>query len=266
MMNRIRALFQTKVNNILSVYFTAGYPDKSSTTEIIKGLEQAGADMIEIGIPFSDPVADGPVIQQSNNLALKNGMNLKLLFQQLKDIRNEVTIPLVMMGYINPVLQFGIENFCRKCAETGIDGIIIPDFPPEIYFEKYNSVFEKFHVQNIFLISPQTSDHRIRMIDNVSQSFIYVVSSFSTTGAIEGFSIDQFDYFVRIKNMKLGNPSLIGFGIFDSITFNQACKFANGAIIGSAFINMLSEKGVSRENIDNFISGIRNTQIEKFND
>jgi len=258
MTNRINKLFQTKQGNILSVYFTAGYPNLSSTNGIIKDLAVAGADMIEIGIPFSDPLADGPVIQKSSNIALRNGMNLKLLFRQLKNIRSEVSIPLLMMGYINPVLQFGIENFCQNCAETGIDGVILPDLPPEIYLENHHKIFEKYHIHNIFLISPQTSDDRIRFIDQASHGFIYMVSSSSTTGKEGSFTDDQLNYFKRVSEMKLNNPLLIGFGISGHETFTIAGSMSHGAIIGSAFIKMLSEKGESRDNIRDFIKSIRN--------
>jgi tryptophan synthase alpha chain len=257
MTNRISKLFQTKESYILSVYFTAGYPHLSSAPRIIRYLAEAGVDMIEIGIPFSDPLADGPVIQKSSSIALRNGMNLNLLFRQLNNIRKEVSIPLLMMGYINPVLQFGIENFCRRCSETGIDGIILPDLPPEIYIENYYNVFEKYNLHNILLISPQTSDERIRKIDITGQGFIYIVSSSSTTGVKNGFSKDQHEYFLRIKKMKLNNRTLIGFGISDHLTFGQACKYANGAIIGSRFIKMLGEKGIKREDIHNFIKSLR---------
>lgn len=212
-MNRINQLFQQKQKNILSVYFTAGCPTISSPVEIIKALAEGGADMIEIGIPFSDPMADGPVIQKSSDRALKNGMNLKLLFQQLKDIRKEVSIPLLMMGYLNPVLQFGIENFCRNCTESGIDGVILPDLPLDLYLEEYKTVFDRYNLHPVFFISPQTSTERIRHIDDSTGGFIYMVSASSTTGTKESFSPKQLSYFRRINEMKLKNPRLIGFGI-----------------------------------------------------
>ena len=215
-MNRINRLFQTKKNKILSIYFTAGFPLLGSTERIIVDLARSGVDIIEIGIPFSDPLADGPVIQRSSETALHNGMNMNLLFSQLARIRKEVTIPLLLMGYINTVMQFGVENFCRKCKETGIDGVILPDLPPDIYIEKYSEMFDRFMIHNIFLISPQTDAERVRMIDSISKGFIYMVSSSSTTGIRNGFSEDQREYFKKINEMNLSNPRLIGFGISDS--------------------------------------------------
>jgi tryptophan synthase alpha chain len=256
-MNRINKLFQTRGGNILSIYFTAGYPLIDSMAGIIKDLAISGVDMIEIGMPFSDPLADGPVIQKSSEEALRNGMNINLLFNQLANIRSEVTIPLLLMGYINPVLKFGMENFCRKCSETEIDGIILPDLPPEIYLEQYSGLFEKYNLHNIFLISPQSDDERIRMIDKISRGFIYIVSSSSTTGVKAGFSEDQISYFKKIKEMALVNPGLIGFGISGSDTFAEACRMSHGAIIGSAFVKMLGDKGAGSESIKKFVDKIR---------
>lgn len=256
-MNRIDALFQSKKNNILSIYFTAGYPLPDSMPIIIKSLAEAGVDLIEIGVPFSDPLADGPVIQKSNEAALRNGMNVNLLFRQLENIRPTINIPLILMGYFNPVLRYGVEAFCRKCNETGIDGIILPDLPPEQYFLHYSSTFVKYGLKNILLISPQTGDERIRMIDELSGGFVYMVSSASTTGIKRGFSGGQKEYFGRIKAMNLTKPRLVGFGISDAETFMEACKIANGAIIGSAFIKLLGEKGAAKETISGFIKGIR---------
>jgi tryptophan synthase alpha chain len=255
-MNRINQLFQQKQGNILSVYFTAGFPYLNSTVEIIKALADGGGDMIEIGIPFSDPIADGPVIQKSNDKALKNGMSLKLLFQQLQDLRNEVSIPLLMMGYLNPVMQFGLDKFCRKCSEVGIDGIILPDLPLDLYLEEYQPVFKQYHLHNIFLMSPQTSDERIHRIDDASGGFIYMVSASSTTGTKDSFSPEQIAYFERIGNMNLKNPRLIGFGISTRKTFSLACKYAQGAIIGSAFIKEIEKEGDLKTVIQGFCSKI----------
>jgi tryptophan synthase alpha chain len=213
--------------------------------------------MIEIGMPFSDPMADGPVIQHSSDVSLKQGMSLKLLFSQLHDIRNEVQIPLLLMGYLNPVIQYGMENFCNDCAKTGIDGVILPDMPLQVYIEEFQSVFERFGLYNIFLISPQTSPGRIRLIDQASRGFIYMVSSSSTTGARESFSAEQNDYFKRIREMKLKNPLLIGFGISTHAGFSVACQYANGAIIGSAFVEMLGKCSEREEDIRKFIEEIR---------
>lgn len=256
-MHRIDKLFQTKRKNILSIYFTAGYPITDSTTGIIKNLAMTGVDMIEIGMPFSDPLADGPMIQRSNEAALRNGMSISLLFKQLADIRNKVQIPLILMGYINPVLKFGIEEFCRKCNEVEIDGVILPDLPPETCLDLYPGLFEKYNLYNILLVSPQSDDGRIRMIDGISRGFVYMVSSSSTTGIKGVFSEDQISYFRRIKEMNLANPRLIGFGISDASSFNEACRMAEGAIIGSAFIKMLSESGASYDNISKFVSKIK---------
>ena len=256
-MNRIDILFRNKKNNILSVYFTAGYPNLDSTTAIIKALSDSGADMIEIGMPFSDPIADGPVIQQSNQNALRNGMNLKLLFQQLSNIRNEVKIPLLLMGYLNPVMQFGIEKFCSHCERIGIDGVILPDMPPLVYAEEYLNIFDKNNLFNILLITPQSSEERIVYIDKISRGFIYMVSSSSVTGSREGFSDDQMSYFKRVNEMKLENPCLVGFGISDHKTFMNASKYATGGIIGSAFVKILGNEGESVETISKFINGMR---------
>jgi tryptophan synthase alpha chain len=257
MMNRIDKLFKEKQNDILSVYFTAGYPLLDSTTGIIKALEDAGTDIVEIGIPFSDPMADGPVIQRSNEIALKNGMSLKLLFSQLYNIRKKVKIPLLLMGYINPVMQFGFENFCRQCMENGIDGVIIPDMPPIVYLEEYHSVFEKYNLYNILLISPLSDDNRIRTIDEISRGFIYMVSSSSVTGAKGSFSDVQLSYFNRVKDLKLNNPVMVGFGISNHLTFINACEYGRGGIIGSAFIKILGEEGNLAEKIGQFFGEIR---------
>lgn len=255
-MNRIDRLFQEKKNNILSIYFTAGHPEVNSTSEILVQLEKSGVNMVEIGMPFSDPLADGPVIQDSSTKALKNGMNIKLLFEQLKDIRSKVNIPLLLMGYLNPVLHFGVENFCAKCKETGIDGVILPDLPLDEYEQHYKAIFEKFDLRFIFLITPQTSDERIRMIDSISKGFIYMVSSSSTTGVKTAIAEKQLEYFKRIRAMQLKNPLVIGFGISNKETFANACQYANGAIIGSAFVKMLNESTDYVKDTDHFIQRI----------
>ena len=253
-MNRINEkLAQNK--KLLSIYFTAGYPKINDTVSIIHELEKSGVDMIEIGLPFSDPLADGPTIQASSTAALQNGMTTKLLFEQLRTIRESVTIPLLIMGYFNPILQFGVEAFCRKCAETGIDGLIIPDLPVDIYEKEYKTTFEKYGLRNVFLITPQTSDERIRFIDSISNGFIYMVSSSSVTGNSDGFGDIQTDYFKRISQMNLKNPLVVGFGINNKKTFEQATASTSGAIIGSAFVKHLTKSGVSK--IDDFVFGIR---------
>lgn len=253
-MNRIKQLFDSK-KNILSIYFTAGYPKKEDTTRVLKSLASQGVDLIEIGLPFSDPLADGPVIQESSTEALCNGMSSEVLFEQLKDIRNEVSIPLIIMGYFNPVMQYGVEAFCKKCKEVGIDGLILPDLPLEEYQEHYASVFEKYNLANIFLITPQTSNERIKAIDKASSAFIYLVSTASVTGNQSGFGANQEAYFKRISDMNLENPLIVGFGIKDKQTFDQATKYTSGAIIGTAFINSITENGI--DGIPNFIKGIR---------
>ena len=254
-MNRIDQVFQEK-RNILNVYFTAGFPNFDDTLRIAKSLEEAGADMLEIGMPFSDPLADGPTIQNSSQKALENGMTVKLLFEQLSSLREHVSIPVLLMGYVNPILQYGMERFCDACAETGVDGVIIPDLPMQEYLELYRDQFQAKGIHNIFLISPNTSEERIRQIDKQSNGFIYVVSSSSITGAKKGIQEGQTAYYQRIKSMKLKNPQLIGFGISDKETFETACEYASGAIIGSAFIKQLSEDA-SNSGIIEFVKGIK---------
>ncbi len=256
MNNRINKLFEKKKENILSVYFTAGFPNLNDTLEIIQELEKNGVDLIEIGIPFSDPTADGPTIQKSSELALKNGMSLNLLFEQIKTIRESVSIPLVLMGYFNPVYQFGVKEFCEKCFETGIDGTILPDLPLEEFEAEYKTIFDENNLHNILLITPQTSDLRVKQIDEASSGFIYMVSSSSTTGAGKTVEDFQKDYFERIQNMKLKNPTVIGFGISDHETFVNACKYAQGAIIGSAFVNSFQPGQELKESISQFVKNI----------
>ncbi|MBP8960147.1 MAG: tryptophan synthase subunit alpha [Bacteroidales bacterium] len=259
-MNRIDELFLSHKSGMLSVYFTAGFPEVDLTREIINNLAKAGVDMIEIGIPFSDPLADGPVIQKSSTTALRNGISMNLLFRQLEGIRETVDIPLILMGYLNPVLKFGMEEFCRHCFETGIDGAIIPDLPPEIYQQQYSEMFKKYGLYNILLICPQTDPQRIRFIDSLTDGFIYMVSSSSVTGIKGSFMEEQRNYFRKIKDMNLSHPLMIGFGISNHETFSEVCKTANGAIIGSAFIKMIEEKGTDYESIKNFVKGIRNNK------
>lgn len=255
-MNRIEKLFESKPQRVLNVYFTAGYPKLNDTTEIIEALANSGADLIEIGVPFSDPIADGPTIQASNDVALANGMTLKTLLSQLKGIREKVDIPIILMGYINPIVQYGVEKFCADCQEVGVDGLILPDLPMFEYLEVHKPVFEKHGLLNIFLITPQTSDERIKQIDENSSGFIYMVSSASTTGAKTGISDEQEAYFKRVNDMGLKNPRLIGFGISNKETFGKACKNANGAIIGSAFIKMLEQAKDLKVDIKDFVKSV----------
>jgi tryptophan synthase alpha chain len=256
MNNRINKLFQEKKERVLSVYFTAGYPELNDTKTIIQELVKNGVDLIEIGMPFSDPVADGPVIQQSSLVALNNGMSVKKLFEQLQDIRQSVDIPLILMGYLNPVLQYGIEAFCQKCKEIGIDGLILPDLPLSVYEDDFKAIFEANNLHNIFLITPQTSDERLKQIDEISTGFIYMVSSNATTGAKTSVSEFQKQYFERINSMNLKNPRVIGFGISNAETFDNACNYANGAIIGSAFVKALEGNESLAQKISGFINSI----------
>lgn len=256
-MNRIDQLFQKKDSNVLSIYFTAGHPRLDSTKDVLVALEASGVDMVEIGMPFSDPLADGPVIQDSSSKALKNGMSIKTLFEQLKDIRKDVTMPLLLMGYLNPVMQFGIEKFCKRCSEIGIDGVILPDLPLDEYQQHYQKHFEANNLHFIFLVTPQTSEERIRHLDATGKGFIYMVSSSSTTGAKGSIAEVQKGYFARMKTMNLKNPLVIGFGISNRETFSYACNYAHGAIIGSAFVKMLDGSNNLKLDIAKFVSEIK---------
>jgi tryptophan synthase alpha chain len=253
-MNRINQLFQNKNKNILSIYYTAGYPNLDDTLTIARALEEAGADMLEIGFPYSDPVADGPVIQASSKQALDNGMDLKLLFEQLKDLRKYVNIPVLLMGYVNPLLQYGVENFCKACAEVGVDGLIVPDLPMVEYEEFYKDTFQQYGISNVFLITPQTAVERIHKIDELTNGFIYMVSSSATTGKNLSLSQVTEDYFSRVAALELKNPTMIGFGISDQPSFEKACQYASGAIIGTAFVKAL-ESDKLEESIQGFMKG-----------
>ncbi len=250
-MNRIISKLQ-EPKKILSIYFSAGFPALNDTIKIIQDLENNGVDLIEIGLPFSDPLADGPTIQASSTTALENGMTTKLLFEQLSTIRQSVKIPLIIMGYFNPIYQFGVENFLKKCQEIGIDGLIIPDLPANVYANEYKELFEKYTILNIFLITPQTPDERIKYIDSVSSGFIYMVSSAAVTGGSNDFGEEQEKYFKRINDLNLKNQQIVGFGINNKTTFEQATKYAKGAIIGSAFIKNLSQNGL--DSIEKFVA------------
>ena len=254
-MNRINKLFNKK-KNILSIYFTAGYPDLNDTIEIIKILDECGVDMIEVGMPFSDPIADGPIIQESSKKAIDNGMNIKLLFKQLLNIRKFTQMPIILMGYINPVYQFGYNNFINKLIECGIDGVILPDLPLNDYLDSFKQEFDKNNLSYISLVSPNTSVNRIRQIDNLSKGFIYVVSSSSITGKKSDFIKSQIQYFNNINKLNLSNPTIIGFGISDKKSFQNACKYSNGAIIGTKFIQSISNNNL-KKNIEKYIFSIR---------
>ena len=256
-MNRINKLFATKNEKILSIYFCAGHPTLEGTADTIKTLEQKGVDMIEVGIPFSDPMADGPVIQDAATKALRNGMSLKTLFAQLKGIRDSVRIPLILMGYLNPVMQFGFEQFCQQCVKVGIDGVIIPDLPFKDYLEDYKPIADKYDIRIIMLITPETSDERIRFIDDHTDGFIYMVSSAATTGAQKEFDDAKQAYFSRINGMKLRNPRMIGFGISNKQTLAAAQTNASGAIIGSKFVQLLEDTGDAAKAMDRLINALQ---------
>jgi tryptophan synthase alpha chain len=262
-MNRIINLFdginlKAENSGLLNVYFTAGFPQLNDTVRVLKALQDGGADLVEIGMPYSDPVADGETIQKSNDVALENGMSVKILFEQLENMRETISVPVLLMGYVNPVLQFGMENFCRRCAETGVDGLILPDMPMDVYLNEYKSIFDSYGLLNIFLVTPQTSEARIRQIDEVSQGFIYTVSSASVTGSKSGVSDDMESYFNKLNRMNLKNPRLIGFGIKDHVTFKKASGYAAGAIIGSAFIRVLQESNDLEQDIKSFVREVKN--------
>lgn len=246
-MNRIKQLFEQKKKDILSIYFTAGYPNLNDTCNIIRELEANGIDLLEVGIPFSDPMADGPTIQSSGTVALNNGMTLRILFDQLKDIRKDVNIPLILMGYLNPIMQYGFENFCKKCHEVGIDGAIIPDLPFDDYINGYKAIADKYNIKIVMLITPETSEKRIRLIDEHTDGFIYMVSSASTTGAQSSFDEQKQAYFRKVNAMNLKTPRLIGFGISNKATLEAAQNNASGAIIGSKFITLLGESANVQE-------------------
>lgn len=256
-MNRIDKLFREKKEGVLSVYFTAGFPHADDTMPTITALAAQGVDMIEIGIPFSDPMADGPVIQQSSTAALENGMTLRKLFAQLEGVRTQVDIPLIMMGYLNPVMQYGIENFCRDCRDTGIDGMIIPDLPFADYMRDFKPLLEKYGLHCIMLITPETSEERIRLIDENTSGFIYMVSTASTTGARDSFDDRTLQYFRRVDAMGLRNPRMIGFGISNSATFDAAARYAAGGIIGSAFIRLAAECPTVEEAAAELVARVR---------
>ncbi len=253
-MNLIQELFQKNDKKLLSIYFTSGYPKLDDTTKVISRLEESGVDFIEVGLPYSDPLADGPTIQESSQKALENGINLDIIFEQLKTIKGTNKTPLVAMGYLNQLLKYGEDKFCEACVACGIDTVILPDLPMVEFENHYQQLFEKYGITNVFLITPHTSEDRIRKIDSYSKAFIYVVASASITGAKGEISDSQIEYFERIKGMNLQSKLVIGFGISDKATFDTACAYSNGAIVGSAFIKHIGTNGV--DEIDNFIKPI----------
>jgi len=252
---RIQELFKRKQSGILNVYCTAGYPKPNSTLEVMKSLQANGADLIELGMPYSDPLADGPVIQASSSTALANGMTIHKLFEQLKDFRKEIDLPVVLMGYLNPLIQYGFEKFCAKAAEVGIDGLIIPDIPMFEFENEYRTIVTKYGLDFIFLVTPETTEERIRKLDGLSTGFLYAVSSSSITGSDKDFKLVE-QYLERLKGMKLKNPVLVGFGIKDKETFTAACKYANGAIIGSAYIKALDGEERVEEKTKQFLESV----------
>jgi len=257
-MNRLTQLFQNKTGKILSVYFTAGYPTLTGTVPILESLESRGVDLAEVGIPFSDPMADGPVIQQSAGEALRNGMSLKLLFEQLKEVRTTVKMPLVMMGYLNPIMQYGFAKFCSSCAEVGIDGVIIPDLPFADYLANYKAIADSHDLKMIMLVSPETEEKRIHLIDEHTEGFIYLVSSASTTGAQQAFDDGKQAYFTRVAGMKLRNPLLVGFGISNKATLDAASAHTRGAIVGSKFIQLLGQCATADEAVSELLKALQN--------
>ena len=254
-MNRINKLFQKKNKKILSIYFTAGYPRINDSVDIIKALDKNGVDMIEVGIPFSDPIADGPIIQNSSTIAIKNGMNMSLLFDQLRNIRSTTQIPIILMGYINPIIQFGYDKFVNKLIDCGVDGVILPDLPLLEYKKELKPFFDKNNISFISLISPNTSIERVKEIDQISDGFLYVVSSSSITGQNNLFDANQIKYFNSLNNIFLKNPKIIGFGISDKKSFDMACNYSNGAIIGTKFINSLDALNLNKS-IKKFVNSI----------
>ena len=256
-MNRITELFQTKTDGILSIYFTAGYPHLDDTVTILKALEAKGINMVEVGIPFSDPMADGPVIQEAATRALRNGMSLRLLFRQLSGIRAEVKLPIILMGYLNPIMQYGFEHFCQSCAEVGVDGMIIPDLPYADYMADYKEIADRYDLKVIMLITPETSEERIRLIDAHTSGFIYMVSSAAITGAQKSFNEAKQAYFRHINGMNLTNPRLVGFGISNKATYEAAASNSSGAIIGSKFVQLLGTEPTPEQAIDKLLDALK---------
>ena len=255
-MSRIQELFKEKKNNILNVYCTAGYPKLESTVPVMKALQDSGVDMIELGMPYSDPLADGPVIQASSSQALANGMTIATLFEQLRGFRKEIYVPVILMGYMNPVLQYGFERFCQDAADMPIDGLILPDLPEYEFETEYGPIMQRYGLNFIFLVTPETSEDRIRRLDSLSTGFLYAVSSSSTTGKDKDMNAVN-NYLQKLQDMKLKNPVLVGFGIKDKPTFQQACEHANGAIIGTAFIKALESTNDVAGTTKKFITDIK---------
>lgn len=257
MSGRIESVFEGRKGPLLSVFYTAGYPERDETVPLAERLQASGADMLEIGIPFSDPIADGPVIQESSSAAIQNGMNLDLLLEHLSTLRERVEIPVLLMGYLNPVLQYGMERFLARAASVGVDGLILPDLPVRDFSEKYREMFEQHALRNVFLVTPQTSEERLRTLDDLSSGFLYVVSTPSITGSALAVEEKQDSYFQRLASMKLQNPLVVGFGVSDRGSFERVTRHCDGAIIGSAFLRWIKEQGTSQESVEKFVSQIR---------
>ena len=256
-MSRISALFESKKRNVLNIYTTAGYPKLDDTLVVMQHLQVNGADLIELGMPYSDPLADGPVIQESSSVAIANGMTIQVLFEQLKAMRQNIHVPVILMGYMNPVLQYGFEKFCANAAEVGVDGLILPDLPEYEFETEYGAIVKKYNLDFIFLVTPETSEERLLKLDSLSSGFLYAVSSSSTTGTDKQMA-DVSSYLRRLQDLQLKNPVLVGFGIKDRVTFNEACTYANGAIIGSAFIKALGSNEHIELTISKFLSSVVN--------
>lgn len=255
-MNRINELFSYKKGKVLSIYFTAGYPQLDDTREVLKSLQESGADMVEIGMPFSDPLADGPVIQASSLQALQNGMSLEVLFEQLRNCREDINVPIILMGYLNPVMQFGMKRFIETAAAVGVDGLILPDLPLHEYEETYKTLFEQHGIRLVFLVTPETTDERLKRIDGLSNGFIYAVSSSSTTGKDKDWNVQE-NYFKRLEDSHLKNPVMAGFGVKDKTSFEAASRHTRGAIIGTAFIKALQQSSASiNDSVKSFMKGI----------
>jgi tryptophan synthase alpha chain len=254
-MSRIKKLFEAKPSRVLNVYCTAGYPQLDSTLEVMEALQENGADLIELGMPYSDPLADGPVIQASSSVALDNGMTITVLFEQLKDFRKRIHVPVILMGYMNPVLQYGFERFCKDAAAVGVDGLILPDLPEYEFETEYGAVIRQYGLDFIFLVTPETTEARVRKLDQLSGGFLYAVSSSSTTGSNKNMT-DVNAYLKKLKGFHLQNPVLVGFGIKDKAGFDAACEYAQGAIIGSAFIKALDGSTDLRVTTKSFLQSI----------
>jgi tryptophan synthase alpha chain len=254
-MSRIAELFNRKKERVVNIYCTAGYPHLDSTLKIMKALQDNGADMIELGMPYSDPLADGPVIQASSTIAIANGMTIQRLFEQLKEVRREISLPVILMGYMNPVLQYGFEKFCSDAAAVGIDGLILPDLPEYEFETEYGAIIKKYGLDFIFLVTPETSDERIRRLDKLSTGFLYAVSSSSTTGSDKNMTAVN-SYLQKLNGLQLRNPVLVGFGIKDKATFEAACRYAGGAIIGSAFVKALERTGNEEQSVKQFLKSL----------